>query len=370
MSDKGLPHPRPGIMDINIYVAGAAKAQGDITPVKLSSNESPLGASPKAVDAYVNASGTLERYPDSTATELRAKIGEIHDLDPDCIAVGAGSDEVLSLIGQAYLGEGDEVIYTEYAFVVYGLVAQANGAKRVIVSEKDFTADVDSILEAVTEKTRIVFLANPNNQTGTWVHWDEIRRLHAGLPSNVLLVLDAAYAEYVEEEEYKPGETLVREASNVIMTRTFSKIYGLAAVRLGWCFAPRAIIDVINRIRGPFNTTVAAQTAGIAALNDQPFLDLARQHNREQMAWLVEELASFDNVGLKLTPSVGNFVLMHFPDQEGRRAADAHAFLMARGLILRNNPAPGLQSALRMTIGNAEENLRVVEALRDFFEGA
>ncbi len=359
------PEPRPGIMGIKPYVGGSATVEGVEHPVKLSSNESPLGASPDAIKAYGAASDALERYPDGSAHDLRAAIAKQYGLEPECIVCGAGSDEVLQLIGHAYIGEGDEVIFTDHSFIVYRLVTQANGATQVPIAERNYRADVDAILAAVTDKTRIVFLANPNNPTGTYVPEEEIRRLHAGLPSHVLLVLDAAYAEYVHQPDYIGGQELVREFDNVVMTRTFSKIYGLAAVRLGWAYCPQHVADVLNRVRGPFNTTAPAQMAGVAALSDQDHVKKAIAHNDRWLRWLEQQLGG---LGLEITPSVGNFVLIHFPKAAGKSATDADRFLQQKGLILRANSAPGLEHCLRLTIGLEEDNRRVVDALAEFVE--
>lgn len=359
----GRPVPRPGILEIKPYVGGSSSVKGVDKPVKLSSNESPLGASPKAIEAYATASQALERYPDGNATKLREAIGAQYGLEPERIVCGAGSDEVLQLIGHAYIGEGDEVVFTDHSFIVYRLVTQANGAVQVPVKEQDCRADVDAILKAVTDKTRVVFLANPNNPTGTYVPFDEIRRLHEGLSPNVLLVLDAAYAEYVRLPDYRSGLELVREFDNVVMTRTFSKIYGLAALRLGWAYCPQHIADVLNRVRGPFNTTVPAQIAGIAALADQEHVEKAIAHNDQWLKWLEQQIRG---LGLVTTPSVGNFILIHFSNEPGKTAADADQFLQSKGLILRANSAPGLGHCLRLTIGLEDDNRRVVEALAEF----
>lgn len=357
----GLPQPGPGILDINIYKAGASTVEGVENPAKLSSNETPLGPSPKAITAYQAAGASLERYPDSAATALRAAIAKEHDLDPERIVVGAGSDELLQLIAHAYVGEGDDVIYTEHSFVVYRLVTKSNGANGIEVPEIDHRADVDKILASVTDKTRVVYLANPNNPTGTYLAASEIRRLHEGLPGNVLLVLDEAYAEYVHRDDYASAMELVHEGTNIVMTRTFSKIYGLAALRLGWAYCPQAIADVLNRIRGPFNTTAAAQAAGIEAIRDQAHVAKAVAHNDQWMRWLEQQLGG---LRIDITPSVGNFILMHFADAE--MAAKANQHLLSRGIILRAAPAPGLQHSLRLTIGLEEENRKVVEALSGF----
>jgi histidinol-phosphate aminotransferase len=267
------------------------------------------------------------------------------------------------LLANAYLLDGDEAIYTTHGFLIYPIVTLGTGAKPVVAPEKNFTADVDAILAAVTNKTRIVFLANPNNPTGTCLPFDEVKRLHRGLPSNVLLVLDAAYAEYVQRNDYEAGIELVATSENVVMTRTFSKIHGLASLRLGWMFAPEHIVDAVNRIRGPFNLTGPAIAAGVAAIQDLEHQERSREHNSKWLDWLMKEIGK---LGLNVTPSVANFVLIHFPDTKGQTAKDADDFLTARGLILRQTTAYKLPNALRMTVGNEEANRAVVAALKDF----
>jgi len=357
--------PRPGILDIRPYKPGAADAPGIANPVKLSSNENPLGCSPKAREAFEAAAKSLNLYPDGGAVKLRAAIGEMTGLEADRIVCGTGSDELLQLLGRSYLGPGDKVVQSQYGFLVYRLVAMQSGAELVSAPETDYRASVDAILEAAGDDAKIVFLANPNNPTGTYLPGDEIRRLHAGLPPTTLLVLDEAYAEYVDEADYETGVDLARNHDNVVVTRTFSKIHGLAALRLGWAYADRSIIDVLNRVRGPFNVNAPAIAAGTAAIRDTEFQRRSAQHNREQLAFLRQQLGG---LGLEVTPSVGNFVLVHFPDTDGKRATDADAFLTSRGLILRPVAAYGIPHALRLTAGTAEQNRAVVDALADFLK--
>src|SRR5207344_2940223 len=287
--------------------------------------------SPKAKAAYLGVAEQLEHYPDGASTALREAIGRAFGLDPTRIICGAGSDDLLNLIADAYLCDGDEAVYTTHGFLVYPIATLGSGAKPVVAPEKNFTADVDAILARVSERTKIVFLANPNNPTGTYLPFDEVRRLHRGLPPQVLFVLDAAYAEYVSHNDYESGIELVATSENVVMTRTFSKIHGLAALRLGWMYGPAHVIDAINRIRGPFNVNGPAIAAGIAAIEDAAHQERSREHNTEWLAWLTEEIGK---LGLDVTPSAANFILIHFPQDKGRTAADANAFLMKRGLIL------------------------------------
>jgi len=357
------PQPRSGVLDIDPYVPGKSTAPGVAKVFKLSSNETPLGPSANAIAAYRAAGEHLEDYPDGSAAALRDAIGAAFGLDPDRIVCGAGSDDLLNLLARAYLTDGDEGIYTRHGFVVYPIATMGTGAKAVAVPEKDFTADVDAILKAVTPKTKIVFLANPNNPTGTYVPFDEVKRLQKSLPAHVLLVLDAAYAEYVQRNDYESGIELVATTDNVVMTRTFSKIYGLASLRLGWMYGPAHVVDAINRIRGPFNVNGPAIAAGIAAIRDTAHVEKSRAHNTRWLAWLTEEIGK---LGLTVTPSAANFVLIHFTETKGRTAKEADAFLTKRGLILRQVGVYKLPNALRMSVGTEEANRLVVQALKEF----
>ncbi|KSV79084.1 histidinol-phosphate transaminase [Ensifer sp. ENS08] len=357
------PEPRPGILDIAAYVPGKEHAP-DVDKVhKLSSNETPLGASPKAIEAFQAMAFNLERYPDGQARALREAIGAVHGLNPANIMCGNGSDELLGLLCHTYLGPGDEGIITEHGFLVYKIQILAAGATPVTVQEKDARVDVDAILSAVTERTKMVFLANPANPTGTYIPVDEVRRLHAGLPEGVLLVLDAAYAEYVRRNDYAAGLELVSASRNVVMTRTFSKIYGLAGLRIGWMYAPPEVIDAVDRVRGPFNLSAPSIAAGAAAIRDQAFVATAVDHN---LTWLARVAEALEAIGLRITPSVTNFVLIHFPDEAGKRAEEADEFLTRRGYILRAVSSYGFPNALRMTIGSAEANEGVIAALTEF----
>lgn len=361
------PQPRPGVLAIDAYVPGKSSAPGVAKVYKLSSNETPLGPSPRAIEAYRNVADHLEDYPDGAASELREAIGRAFGLDPARIVCGAGSDDLLNLLARAYLREGDEAIHTTHAFLVYPIATLGTGATPVVAPEKNFTADVDAILAAVTQKTKLVFLANPNNPTGTYVPFDEVKRLHHGLPPQVLLVLDAAYGEYVRANDYESGIELVATSENVVMTRTFSKIHGLAALRLGWMYGPAHVIEAINRIRGPFNVNGPAIAAGIAAIEDTAHQERAREHNTRWLAWLTAEIGK---LGLEVTPSVANFVLIHFPTKDGKTAQDADKFLTRRGLILRQVGAYKLPHALRMSVGSEDANRLAVKALADFLGSA
>jgi len=361
MAAKRGPTPRPGILDIAPYVPGTSALPGAGKVVKLSSNETPLGPSPKAVEAYLAEAAHLSRYPDGSAAPLRAALADRYGLDVARIVCGAGSDELLNLLAAAYFGPGDEAIYSEHGFLVYKIAILAHGATPVVAPETDLTADVDAILARVSDATRMVFLANPNNPTGTYLPFDEVKRLHAGLPDDVILVLDAAYAEYVRANDYEAGIELVATTQNTVMTRTFSKIYGLAALRLGWAYCPAPIADALNRIRGPFNVTGPSIAAGIAALNDQPHMQEAVAHNTAWLGTMAEALAG---IGLTVTPSAANFLLVHFPD--GKSAQEADKFLHERRIILRRVGEYGFPDALRMTIGTEQENQAALEALTEF----
>jgi histidinol-phosphate aminotransferase len=356
------PQPRPGILGLSPYVPGKGGA-GGAKVHKLSSNESPIGASESAIAAYKAAGDTLEVYPDGGATLLRTAIASRFGLSAENIVCGAGSDELLQLLAHAYLGPGDEAIYSQYGFLVYPISIQANGATPVVAPERNFLAVVDEILARVTAKTRMVFLANPNNPTGRYLPSSEVKRLHASLPADVLLVLDAAYAEYVRREDYEAGVELVATAANVVMTRTFSKIFGLAALRLGWAYCPGSIADVLNRIRGPFNINGPAIAAGAAAIADQAFVERAVRHNDRWLTWVSAELSA---LGLEVTPSVGNFILVHFPTDRVRNAHAADAYLQNHGFIVRRMDSYGLPGALRISVGTEEANIGVVSCLKAF----
>jgi len=360
---KSLPTPRPGILDISPYVGGRAHAGGVENPVKLSSNESALGPSQAALTAFAAAAKGMSIYPEGSAEILRQAICEIHGLDAKRIVCSNGSDELIELLCLSYLRPGDEVVISQYAFSIYEIYTKANSAIPAIAPAKNYGVDVDAMLAYVTDKTRMVFLANPNNPTGTYLSHSEVRRLHAGLPPHVLLVIDAAYAEFVRKNDYEAGVEMVSQFDNVVMTRTFSKVYALAGLRIGWAYCPAQVADVLNRVRAPFNVSVPAQAAGAAAMRDRAHVDASVEHNEIWRAWLTENLRK---LGLRVDDSVGNFLLIHFPHAAGRTAHDADAFLAARGLILRGVDSYGLADCLRLTVGREEDNRRVVAALAEF----
>jgi histidinol-phosphate aminotransferase len=356
-----LPSPRPGILDISPYVGGEAKIAGVDRVIRLASNESALGPSKRALAAYAAAAPDMHRYPDGNSTALRAVLGRHHGLDPARIVCGAGSDELIGLLIRAYAGPGDEVLYSRHGFLMYPIGALAVGATPVSAPESDLTFDVDAILARVTRRTKLVFIANPNNPTGTYISTSEMQRLHAGLPSSVLLVIDAAYSEFVQRNDFEPGIELVDAAENVVMARTFSKIYALAGMRLGWVYCSPRVADVLNRVRPPFNVNSAAQAAGIAAVEDVASLDRAREHNAVWRPWLEHELAG---MGLELSRSVANFVLVHFKPPYDVNAA--FSFLQSRAILTRKVAAYHLPEHLRITIGTEDEMHMVASAVRDY----
>ena len=362
--------PHSGVAGISPYVGGDSTIDGAQKIIKLASNEGALGPSPKAIDAYRQDAENMHRYPDGGCAELRAALGEKYGLEPDRIVCGSGSDELLDLLARAYAGPGDEVLFTEHGFLMYPIAARSVGATPVSVPETELRADVDVILKNVTAKTRIVFLANPNNPTGTYLGEAELVRLRHGLPENVLLVIDAAYAEYVDRADYDAGVKLVNANENVVMTRTFSKLFALGGMRLGWVYCPAAIADVLNRLRGPFNVNRAAQAAGVAALGDDDFIERVRSHTAEWYDWTKQQLIE---LGLEVPSEVGNFLLVRFPigdsgDNGSRDADAADAFLRTRGIIVRRMAGYGLPDCLRITVGREDEMRAVVDALGEFLE--
>jgi len=356
---------RPGIMDITPYVGGESKIPGVDRVIKLASNEGAYGPSPQAQEAYKQAAAELHRYPDSSGPELRAALSRHFGVNADNIVFGAGSDELIGMLCRAYAGPGDEILYPEHGFLMYAIAAKNAGATPVTAAEVDLTANVDNLLAKVTDRTRIVFLANPNNPTGSYISKDELQRLRDGLPSGVLLVIDAAYAEFMTQNDYAPGIELVEAGENVVMTRTFSKIFALGSIRLGWAYAPASICDVLNRVRNPFNVSASAIIAGLAALEDTAFTDMSREHNAQCLAWTTDEVRK---LGLEVPPSFGNFILVRFPTEGDKTAENADAFLKSRGLIVRRMVPYGLGDSLRVSIGLDDEMQAFVAALKDFME--
>ncbi len=357
-----LPKPKPGVMDIAPYVAGKPGGKPSAEIVKLSANETPLGASPLAVKAYADAASSLHRYPEGSCLHLRQAIGEVYDLPPERLVCGAGSDELIGLLMHAYAGHGDEILMSRHGFLMYKIYAQGFGVTTVMAAEKNLRTDVDALLANVTKHTKIVFVANPNNPTGSYLTKDEMKKLQAGLPPHVVLAIDSAYCEYAIESDYNDGRDLVDACNNVIMLRTFSKIYGLASLRLGWAYAPAHIIDALNRIRGPFNVSGPAQMAGIAAVRDVAFTRAAREFNGTWRPWLAKELTA---LGLTVHPSIANFLLVKFPG--GKHSAEAaNAYLTKHNLTVRDVAGYGLPDHLRITIGLEKDNRAIVELLKAF----
>jgi histidinol-phosphate aminotransferase len=360
------PLPKPGIMDIHAYVPGKARAEGVAEPIKLSANENILGSSPKAREAYASAVDQLHIYPDSRTTILRNAIAEQYRLEPERLIFGCGSDEVFALLNQTFLEPGDNIVQGEYAFAAFAIGAHACQAEVKIAREPDYRIDVDEILKVVDGRTRLVFLANPGNPTGTWIPFSEIERLHAALPPSVVLVLDGAYSEFALDPTFSDGLDLARTASNVVVTHTFSKLHGLAALRVGWGYAPAEIVAAVDRIRLPFNTSIPAQLAAVAGLKDLEFQKASIDHIEQWRPWLTQQLGGLglDVVG----PSATNFVLVGFPKTPGKTAADADEFLSARGLLTRRVLNYGLPDHLRITFGLEAHNRALVDALAEFMK--
>jgi histidinol-phosphate aminotransferase len=350
-------------MDIRPYVGGESALQGVSRIIKLSSNEGALGPSPRAKEALGAMAAEMHRYPDGSAEALRQALAGRYGLDASRIVCGAGSDELLGILCRAYAGPGDEVLQSEFGFLMYAIAAKACGATPVKAPEENLVAHVDSLLKAVTPKTRIVFLANPNNPTGTYLPAEEVKRLRAGLRPDILLVIDAAYAEFVSKNDYTSAIELVEETDNTVVCRTFSKLYALGGLRLGWAYCPTEIAGVLNRVRNPFNVGAPALAAGLAALNDTAYADLCKTHNDYWLPWLSERISA---LGLDVVPSVCNFILVRFPRQPGRDAAAADPFLRSKGIIVRAMGAYGLGDSLRISIGDGDENQAVAEALAEF----
>jgi histidinol-phosphate aminotransferase len=359
------PVPRPGVMAIEPYVGGKSALAGQQRVIKLSSNEGALGPSPRAMAAFAKLADKLHRYPDGGAVELREAIGKRFGLNPERIVCGAGSDELIALLTKAYAGPGDEVLFSQYGFVMYPISTHAAGATPVSSPETGYRTDVDALLAKANAKTKICFVANPNNPTGSYISGAELKRLRDGLPSHTVLVIDAAYAEYVARNDYSAGQELCDAYDNVVMMRTFSKIFALGGLRLGWAYAGPAIVDVLNRVRGPFNVSSAAQAAGVAALEDLSFTDRARAHNDVWMPWFAQQVSA---LGLEALPSVGNFLLVKFPGG-AKNAAAANAHLNKDGIIPRAVANYGLPDFIRFTIGTEEEMRAVVASLAAFMKG-
>jgi len=358
------PIPKPGILDIHAYVPGKAKVEGVAEPVKLSANENPLGSSPKAREAYAEAARQLHVYPDPRANIVRAAIAERFRLEPERLVFGCGSDEVFQLLNQVFLEPGDNMVQGEFGFAAFGIGAKAAGGEVKLAKEPGYRIDVDELLATVDERTRLVFLANPGNPTGTWIPFSEVRRLHEALPASVVLVLDGAYGEFALDPQFSDGLELARTSSNIVVTHTFSKLHGLAGLRVGWGYAPVEIAAAVERIRLPFNVSVPAQVAAVAALGDEDFQRASIALVEQWRPWLTQQLGG---AGLEVVgPSATNFLLVGFPTRPGKTAAEAEAFLASRGLLVRGVGLYGLPNHLRVTIGLEAHNRALAEALVDF----
>ena len=351
---------KPTIYEISPYVGGESKGADGQRIIKLSSNEGPFGPSPKAIEALKNMSADMHRYPDGGCTELRAALAVKNNIPAKNIVCGAGSDEIISILCHSYVGQGDEVIHSAHGFLMYAIYTKTSGGTPISVPEKNLRADIEAMANAVTDKTKIVFLANPNNPTGAYLKRDEVLALHAKLPKSVILVLDAAYAEYVDDPDYTAGHDLVALHDNIVVTRTFSKAYGLGGMRLGWGHCPDDIADVMNRARGPFNVSSSAQIAGLASLHDEGFLQRSIAHNKECREWTKGQLES---LGLIVHPSAGNFLLVGFGSAE--KAESTRVALKEKGILIRQMGGYGLPECLRITIGTAEEMELTVQGIRD-----
>jgi histidinol-phosphate aminotransferase len=362
MTDR--PMPLPQLAKVQPYVPGEAPKPGNGPSYKMASNENPLGASPKALAVYRDLAGRVEIYPDGGAHALKAALAKRYGLDAKRILTGAGSDEIFLMLARAYLGPGDESINTAHAFAIFSMVAEQQGATPVIIPEKNFTADVDAILKAVSPKTKFIWLANPNNPTGTYLPYDEVKRLHAGLPKTVMLVLDGAYAEFVAKNDYAAGIELVSQNENVVMTRTFSKLHGLAGLRVGWAYAPAHVIDAVERVRMPFNVNLVAQAVAVTALEDEEFIQKSLEHNAKELSRLT---AGLRDLGLEVADSVGNFCVAKFKDAP--TAGAALEFLKARGVTIRALVGYGMPDRLRISVGSVEGNDAVLAGLKAFLAG-
>lgn len=369
MSDPATVHgpaPKPGILDIAPYVGGKANLDGVAKPMKLSSNENMLGAGEKARAAYAAALDNIHIYPDGRANKLRAAVAELHGLEPERLIFGNGSDEVFALLNQTYLTAGDNIVTGQYGFLAYRISALANEAQVKLAPEPDLKATPEALLEQVDDRTRIVYVSSPANPTGSWNTTEEIARLHAGLRPDILLVIDEAYAEYVQEPDWATSFPLAKDAPNVVVTRTFSKIHGLGGLRIGFGYAPLPVAEAVDRIRLPFNVSVPGLEAAVAALSDEAHQTASRELIHSWRPRLTQAIRGF---GFEVYPSAGNFVLVRFRDAQ-RSADAANAYLNSKGVIVRQVGGYGLPDCLRITIGTEDQNRAVIDALSEFAAGA
>lgn len=354
--------PKPGILDIAPYVGGKSKIDGVAEPMKLSSNENALGAGQKAREAYQAAVGNIHVYPDGRAGKLRDAVADHHGLEPERLIFGNGSDEVFALLNQTYLQPGDNIVTGQYGFLAYRISALANQASVKLAPEPGYKAEVDAILEQVDDRTRIVYISSPSNPTGSYNTADETRRLHAALPANVLLVIDEAYAEFVTAADWETSLPLAKDADNIVVTRTFSKIHGLGGLRIGFGYAPLKVAEAVDRIRLPFNVSVPGLEAAVAALGDEAHQKASRDLVETWRPRLTQAIRGF---GFQTFPSAGNFVLVRFPNEQ-RNAAAANEYLHGKGIIVRPVGGYGLHDCLRITVGTEDQNRAVLDALSEF----
>jgi histidinol-phosphate aminotransferase len=352
------PEAHSYISEIKNYIPGKSKI-GSKKVIKLSSNENALGCSLKAIEAYKNHGAEIFRYADGSCTLLREALAKKNNIDADNIVCGAGSDEIIALLTSAFVGVGDEVIYSEYGFLMYPISAKRVGAKAVKVKEKNLKTDIGAIISAITKKTKIIFIANPNNPTGSYLNKDEINELITKTPKNILIVLDHAYEEFVEVGDYPDAIELVNANNNLVLTRTFSKIYGLASLRIGWSYSSKRIAEILNKIRGPFNVGGSAQSSAIAALEDNKFFIDSKNHNKKWLNFFFEELAKISTI--KAYPSIANFILLDFGNVE--KCQNFNQKFLEEGIILREMSSYNLINCLRLTIGSEEENIAVMKIL-------
>ena len=362
------PCPLPGLKNISPYVGGESDILGFDKIIKLASNEGAFGPSQKTIEAINNSVKDSHRYPDGDSQELREVISQKYSLELGRLVCGCGSDELINLLCRTYAAPGDEIVHTAHGFAMYPIYAKTVGAIPIAAPENDITASVSNIVNAVSEKTKLVFIANPNNPTGTYLPASKLISLHQQIPSNVLLIIDSAYAEYVQEGDYSPGIELAKQNNNIIMLRTFSKIYGMGGIRLGWGYFPKEVADILNRVRSPFNVSFVAQAAGLAAIQDDEFVKKSQNHNDRFLKWTTEKLRS---LGLVVPDSFGNFVLVRFPNGENEKddhksAENADAHLKSCGIIVRRLAGYGLPDALRITIGTEEEMMSVINSITEF----
>jgi len=370
MKLSNLIKPRDGIRGISRYKGG--KGSQAIGAIKLSSNESPLGPSDRAVKAYIDSAKSLSIYPDGNSTLLKEKIAELHDVNVNNIICGAGSDEILNLIACAYLMPGDEVIYSEHAFLLYKIITLTNNGTPIAAKEVGLKANIDNIISCVTKKTKIVFIANPNNPTGSYLNKNELYELRDRLPERVLLVIDGAYAEYAKEQDYIDGKSLILETANTVMTRTFSKVYALAALRIGWAYAPLHIIEALNKIRGPFNLSTAAINAGAAAIQDHDHVTKSVELNSNEK---VQLLKAYEEAQIHVHGGAANFLLLDLTNlakktsiMQQEMVVDLNNYLIKNNIFVRNVSDYGLPCHLRVTIGSKEQNRTVLDKIREYVE--